>query len=151
MKKLCVRSFSFWIVLLSSLTLMLTGFQQRSGPEPWTEKQLMAPEDLAGILNNPAAKKLIILSIGPGAVIRESLDIGPAHEKEKEENLKLQLAKYPKDADLVIYCGCCPFEHCPNIRPAFTLLNEMKFTNARLLDIRHNIKTDWIDRGFPVK
>jgi len=50
----------------------------------------------------------------------------------------------------VIYCGCCPFEHCPNVRPAFQLLNEMKFTNQKLLNLSTNLKTDWIDKGYPV-
>ena len=75
--------------------------------------------------------------------------MGPAHEKENLEKLKRQLIPLPKDADIVIYCGCCPFEHCPNIRPAFSLLNEMKFSNARLLNLEHNIKTDWISKGYP--
>jgi hypothetical protein len=25
----------------------------------------------------------------------------------------------------------------------------MKFTNYRLLDLPHNIKKDWIDKGYP--
>jgi hypothetical protein len=75
--------------------------------------------------------------------------MGPAHEKSNYEKLKLQLAKFSRNADIVIYCGCCPFEHCPNIRPAFTLMNEMGFTNQRLLNIQHNIKTDWISKGYP--
>jgi|SRR5450432_2682472 thiosulfate/3-mercaptopyruvate sulfurtransferase len=118
-------------------------------PEPWTASQLLAPADLAAVINNPKAKQPIIICVGPGALIRGSLDMGPAKEKENLEKFKLQLSKLPKDADIVIYCGCCPFEHCPNIRPAFTLLNEMKFTNAHLLNLEHNIKTDWIAKGYP--
>jgi hypothetical protein len=135
---------------LSLAILPLAGFQQKTKTEPWTEKQLLAPEDLAKTMNDPLAKQPILISVGPGAVIRGSIDMGPAHEKENYEKLKLQLEKLSKDADIVIYCGCCPFVHCPNIRPAFSLLNEMKFTHPRLLNIQHNIKTDWIDKGFPV-
>jgi hypothetical protein len=79
------------------------------------------------------------------------LDIGPAHEKTNLDRLKQELENLPRNADIVIYCGCCPFEHCPNIRPAFRLLNEMKFTNQKLLNIPHNIKTDWMDKGYPVQ
>jgi thiosulfate/3-mercaptopyruvate sulfurtransferase len=120
-----------------------------SGSEPWKENQLLAPEELADLINNPKAKKPFIFCVGPGALIKGSLDMGPAKEKENLEKLKQQLSKLPKDADLVIYCGCCPFEHCPNIRPAFNLINEMKFSNARLLNLEHNIKTDWVAKGFP--
>jgi alkanesulfonate monooxygenase len=40
-------------------------------------------------------------------------------------------------------------DRCPNIRPAFSLLNEMKFTHAHLLNLEHNIKTDWVAKGYP--
>ena len=118
-------------------------------PEPWTTGQLIAPADLAAVLNDPKQKKPIIICVGPGALIRGSMDMGPAKEKENLEKLKRELNKLPRDANVVIYCGCCPFDHCPNIRPAFTLLNEMKFTNARLLNLEHNLKTDWIAKGYP--
>ena len=62
---------------------------------------------------------------------------------------KEQLKKLPKNKRVVIYCGCCPFEHCPNVRPAIQLLKQMKFTNYRLLDLPKNIKIDWIDKGYP--
>jgi len=29
-------------------------------------------------------------------------------------------------------------------------LKSMKFTNYHLLDLPHNIKTDWIAKGYPV-
>jgi hypothetical protein len=117
--------------------------------EPWTARQLMAPADLAAMINDPNSKKPVIICVGPGALIKGSLDMGPAKEKENLEKLKQQLIKLSRDANVVIYCGCCPFEHCPNIRPAFTLINEMKFSNAHLLNIEHNINTDWIAKGFP--
>jgi thiosulfate/3-mercaptopyruvate sulfurtransferase len=119
------------------------------GQEPWKAGQLMAPSDLAAVLNNANAKKPIVYSVGPGALIKGSLDMGPAHEKENLDKLKAALSKLPKNADIIIYCGCCPFDRCPNIRPAFSLLNEMQFTNARLLNLEHNIRTDWVAKGYP--
>jgi thiosulfate/3-mercaptopyruvate sulfurtransferase len=117
--------------------------------EPWTEKQLMAPADLAAILNSPTTSKPIVFSVGPGALIKGSRDMGPAHEKENLEKFRQALNGLPKDADIVVYCGCCPFEHCPNIRPAFSLINEMKLSSAHLLNLEHNIKTDWVSKGYP--
>jgi thiosulfate/3-mercaptopyruvate sulfurtransferase len=140
-------------ILISIATIAFTKYKEKkeSGPEPWTVSQLLAPADLAFVINNPTSKKPVIISVGPGALIKGSLDMGPVHEKENLEKLKQQLSRLPKDADIVIYCGCCPFEHCPNIRPAFILLNEMKFSNTRLLNLEHNIKTDWVAKGFPVQ
>jgi thiosulfate/3-mercaptopyruvate sulfurtransferase len=117
--------------------------------EPWTEEQLMPPAELAAVIKNPAVKKPVIICIGPGALIKGSINTGPAKEKENLEKLRKELDRLPKDSDIVIYCGCCPFDHCPNIRPAFKLLNEMKFTNSHLLNIEHNIRTDWVDKGYP--
>ena len=125
-------------------------FGQTADDEPWTKAQLMEPADLARIIDDTTAQQPFIYSIGPGAIIKNSIDIGPAKEKEDLQKLKHELSKLSKDADIVIYCGCCPFEHCPNIRPAFSLLNKMGFTHHKLLNISKNIKVDWIDKGFPI-
>jgi len=91
----------------------------------------------------------VIFSLGARGIITGSKDTGPSGEKKSLENLTMELKSLPKDSDIVIYCRCCPFEICPNVRPAFSLLNEMGFTNHQLLNLRENIKVDWIDRGFP--
>jgi hypothetical protein len=57
-------------------------------------------------------------------IIKNSIDIGSAVEKDNLKKMEQDLGKLSKDANIVIYCGCCPFNKCPNIRPAFTLLNE---------------------------
>ena len=137
------------IILLAIAAVVMTAFQGLSAQhskEPWTEQQLMEPAALAKTLNDPRAKQ----PLGPKAVIKNSIDMGPAGEKENLDKLKEKLSKVPKDADIVIYCGCCPFSRCPNVRPAFSLLNEMGFKNQKLLNIPHNIKVDWIDQGYPV-
>jgi hypothetical protein len=51
---------------------------------------------------------------------------------------------------VVIYCGCCPFRNCPNIRPAFNLLKEKGYTKPRLLNLKQNLKVDWTDYGYPM-
>ncbi|TAL48863.1 MAG: rhodanese-like domain-containing protein [Chitinophagaceae bacterium] len=122
---------------------------QQTTEDPWKQNQLMAPADLAAILNNINAAKPVIFSIGPSAYIKGSIDVGDAKEKENLKKLKEQVSKLPKDANIVLYCGCCPFDHCPNIRPAFNLLNKMKFTNHKLLNLEHNIKIDWLNKGYP--
>ncbi|HEX9509722.1 MAG TPA: rhodanese-like domain-containing protein [Puia sp.] len=142
------------LLLLSGIAfftiLGLTGFKTHPAQDPWKPSQLLAPADLANTINDPKAQQPIIFSIGPGALVKGSIDMGPARDSVNLNKFKLQLSKLPKDALIVIYCGCCPFEHCPNIRPAFTLLNDMKFTRHKLLNIEHNIKTDWINKGYPV-
>ena len=65
--------------------------------------------------------------------------------------LRTILKSKNQNEKIIIYCGCCPFEHCPNVRPAIEILKEMKFTNYYLLNLSHNIKMDWIDKGYPTK
>ncbi len=120
------------------------------GNEPWTQNQLLEPADLAKVLTDVNSPQPTIYSIGPMPIIKNSIDIGSAGEKDNLRKLEQDLGKLSKDANIVIYCGCCPFNKCPNIRPAFTLLNEMGFKNHKLLNMPHNVKVDWIDHGYPV-
>jgi hypothetical protein len=72
-------------------------------------------------------------------------------DQENIDKLKTELSNQSKEASIIIYCGCCPYDHCPNVRPAIAILKDMKFTNYRLLNLPKNIKADWIDKGYPVK
>lgn len=139
------------VVVSVAVISMFSSFWRINGNEPWTSKQLMEPADLAKEMAEPSGHRPFIFCVGPSAVIKGSIDIGPAREKENLEKFKQRVSQLPKDADIVLYCGCCPFEHCPNIRPAFTLLNEMKFTNHKLLNLSHNIRVDWIDHQYPIE
>lgn len=118
--------------------------------EPWSEAQLMEPAKLAAILNDSTITQPLIINIGPVNLIKGAIKIGPANNKERLEELKTFLAKEDRSKTVIIYCGCCPFKDCPNIRPAFSLLTKMKFENSKLLNLSHNLKTDWINHGYPM-
>jgi thiosulfate/3-mercaptopyruvate sulfurtransferase len=119
----------------------------KSNAEPWTAQQLIQPEELAHHIQ--AGDSLIIFSLGAGGIIPGSMDTGPSGESESLEKLAAELEKLPRDSEIVIYCGCCPFDICPNVRPAFNLLNSMGFEHHQLLNLEENIKVDWIDKGYP--
>ncbi len=139
------------IILLATFAFYAAGCNKSNTTgEPWTKEQLMEPSVLAEKLIDPSAKVPLILDVGPFGGIKNSIRIGPARDKANIEKLRRFLSNQPKDADIVIYCGCCPFEDCPNIRPAFRVLNEMEFTNAKLLNLPRNLKTDWSDKGYPM-
>jgi thiosulfate/3-mercaptopyruvate sulfurtransferase len=118
--------------------------------DPWTPAQLMEPADLAGKLKNIAANPPLIVCVGPSGVIRGSVETGPARDARNLDSLKRLLTREDRQREVIIYCGCCPFKNCPNVRPAFSLLLTMGFKQPRLLDLSHNIKVDWIDKGYPV-
>lgn len=136
-----------FLFLLAALFFISIGYAQN--PINWTNRQLIEPADLA---NTITSKKNVpvIISVGPSPNIPNSINAGMASEAEGIKKLRAELKSIPKKQKIVIYCGCCPFEHCPNVRPAINVLKEMKFTNYYLLDLPHNIKRDWIDKGYPV-
>lgn len=117
-------------------------------PINWTEKELMEPATLAKTLSEKKDLPLIV-SVGPGALIPNSVDIGPANDAENLTAFNKLLAGKKKDTKVVVYCGCCPFAHCPNVRPAIQALKDAGFTNYYLLNLQQNLKTDWIDKGYP--
>jgi hypothetical protein len=131
------------------ITTVLSYAAVAQNPENWTSKQLTQPASLAATLSS--GKDLpVIFSVGPGAIIPHSIDIGMVKDEKNLAKLKEQLGKLPASTNILIYCGCCPYERCPDVRPAIALLQAMKFTNYHLLDLPHNIKTDWIAKGYPV-
>lgn len=148
-----MKKTAFVFSLLCITAILVFAFRNSSKQqekEPWRQDQLMNPADLARKLNDGIGKKPVIFSIGPAGTIKGAVDIGPSSETKNFDKLRQELGRLPKETNIVIYCGCCPFEHCPNIRPAFSLLNEMKFTNHKLLNLPHNLKADWIDKGYPM-
>ena len=126
-----------FFTLILAVVIAQTGWKNA---EPWRPDQLLEPADLAAAIVDPAAAKPLIISIGPAASIKSSVGVGPASEAENIAKLEKLLSKEPKNRAIVIYCGCCPFKNCPNVRPAFTKLNEMGFTNHKLLNLAKNLK-----------
>jgi hypothetical protein len=121
---------------MTAITIILIGTSFiLNQTEPWRPDQLMEPKDLATLMNNKSVTEPLIVSVGPSGLIKDAVDMGPVHEKENFNKLKEFLSNQKRDRQIVIYCGCCPFEHCPNIRPAFTLLNDLKFRIKELLNL----------------
>lgn len=144
-----MKKFFFIVLPVAILFVAACAFMRSS--DPWTPEQLLAPAELAAEIQHPSAHPPLVVCVGPSGLIKGSVDVGPGKDPQNLDKLKTLLEKEDRTREVIIYCGCCPFEHCPNVRPAFTLLTGMKFTHARLLNLSHNIKVDWIDHGYPVK
>ncbi len=123
--------------------------------DPWTINHIITPAEFVKELKNPKYKKPLILQVGfkflyntghiPGAVYA-----GPASQKAGINSIKNEVKNLKKNADIVIYCGCCPWNHCPNIRPAYKTLKDLGFTNVKALFIKQDFGKDWSDKGYPV-
>lgn len=127
-----------------------SGILAQSLIDPWTPNQLMETKVLANKIQQNKMNNTFVVNIGPDAVIKKSFNAGAAKDAKNLEALKQYLKKIPKDKEVVLYCGCCPFDKCPNIRPAFKMLMDLGYRNVKLLNIPKNIKVDWIDKGYPV-
>ena len=77
--------------------------------------------------------------------------IGPASGAAGMEQLRRRVEKLPRNQFIVLYCGCCPWGHCPNMKPAAKELADMGFKNVNLLYIANNFGADWVDKGYPVE
>ena len=111
------------------------------------------PKDLAAELQAKSGQPALIHVGFPvmyrGKHIPNSVYAGPASKPEGLDALKTAVASFPRNRELVLYCGCCPMDRCPNVRPAEALLKQMGFTNVKVLNLPANFKADWLDHGYP--
>jgi hypothetical protein len=122
---------------------------------PLTPSDLVSASQLNSQLTAVKAGKIILLQVGFLTMykmghIPGSQYAGAASNAEGLAALKKLVANLPRNQPIVIYCGCCPWDDCPNIRPAFQALKEMGFSNLKVLDIPERLGTDWTAKGFPI-
>ena len=113
---------------------------------------LIQPSELAARLDAKPA----IFQVGPNVLYRSKHIVGatfagPGSKAEGIALLKAAVEKLPRDREIVIYCGCCPWDRCPNIQPAFDSLKQMGFTRVKALYVADNFKANWVDKGYPVE
>ena len=116
---------------------------------------LVQPKDLAESLAAKGSKPAV-LYVGPNVMYRSkhipgSVFAGPGNRSDGLNLLKAAVKDLPRDKEIVIYCGCCPWDRCPNIQPAFETLKQMGYTRVKAMYAPIGFKTDWIDRGYPVE
>jgi thiosulfate/3-mercaptopyruvate sulfurtransferase len=127
------------------------------GDDPWSTAQMVQPADLAKELAAPAhpdEPAVVCVGFRPlyqGAHIPHAVFHGAASTGAGLAELKSWAQKIPKATNVVLYCGCCPLAHCPNLRPAFVAMRDMGFTNLRVLILPNDFNTDWIQKGYPIE
>jgi hypothetical protein len=161
LRRLSRLPFCFSLALLFALALAPLSMRTIQGDEkkiadPWPSSQAMQPANLAKDLTVTSLYLPTVVFIGfrslyvgghiPGAAFH-----GTASTEQGLAELKKWADTVPRPTNLVIYCGCCPFDKCPNIRPAYTALSNMGFKRLRVLVIPTNFATDWVDKGYPMQ
>src|ERR1019366_7490365 len=114
------------LLLLLSLTTLIV-----CAADTLTNSDLVQPADVAKDIKSP-----LVIQVGFDVLYRSShipgsLYAGPGSKPEGIELLKKAVEGQPKNRQIVLYCGCCPWDKCPNIRPALAALRSMGFTSVK--------------------
>lgn len=116
--------------------------------------QLITPEQLNQSLKTSKQKPLI-LNVGPRSMYAQAHIpgaeyMGAGSSDAGQQKLRDRVKSLPKNSPIVIYCGCCPWGHCPNMHPAYQLLHSLGFTNVKAMYIANDFGADWVNQGYPV-
>jgi len=137
------------LILLSTILVATMSFVVFKSV-PWTEQQIIQPETLVKILNDPKAAKPTIINTGTMRNIKTAVNYGPVSDSKGMAQFKDEVAKLNKEKEIIIYCGCCKMENCPNVEPAFTHLTNSGFKKVKLLYLKDDLVFDWVNKGYPM-
>jgi thiosulfate/3-mercaptopyruvate sulfurtransferase len=119
--------------------------------------QLVQPADLVRELASASADaRPTIVYVGfrtlfAGGHIPDATFHGSASTEQGLADIRKWAASLPRTTNLVIYCGCCPFARCPNIRPAFAAFRDMGFTHLRVLELPTSFAVDWVGKNYAIE
>ena len=147
-------------VLVDGQNLIVLGFQGASAKDAIPSDdaipraQLIAPDKLAQELKSGKHKPLVLF-VGPNSMYTQAHipgaeNMGAGSSDAGQEKLRERVKSLPKNSAIVIYCGCCPWGHCPNMHPAFKTLQSLGFTNVKAVYIANDFGTDWVNKGYPI-
>jgi len=113
------------------------------------------PEALSKLLQASKGEKPVVLHVGfknfyAQAHIPGSDYAGPGSTPDGLEVLRKRVASLQHKQLIVLYCGCCPWDKCPNAKPAYDELHAMGFTNVKVVHIADNFGANWVNAGLPV-
>jgi len=170
-KKILVCALPLIIIVLSGSTFAQTNSVQElkknvqiikdksisiQPSDPWTIDHIITAEELSNELKNSGEKKPLIYYVGFDFLYKQShipgsVYTGPANKQQGLDKIKSELKNVKLDQYIVIYCGCCPWTDCPNIRQAYNTCKKLGFTNVKVLYIPNSFAADWKNKGYPIE
>lgn len=116
---------------------------------------LLDPASVSAQLQRSHVAPWTILQVGFHSMfdqkhIRGAIYAGPGSQPEGLSLLHHIVSPMPRTQPILLYCGCCPWTHCPNIAPAWDHLQSMHFSAVKVLRIENNFGADWAAKGYPV-
>lgn len=135
-------------------TILLFGFGliNAYGQAPvWKKEQLMSTSDLSIKIKTNSKDKPLIFNVGPMENIKGAIEVGAATNVTFGSKVISHLTMENKIKSIVVYCGCCSYSSCPNIKPAYDYLIAQGYKNTKVLELPEGIKPDWVAKGYPVE
>lgn len=138
-------------MLSIALVAMASAYQASLIPS----SRLINPDELVKILQSSKGEKPLMIQVGSHVLYEQahipaSEYIGPASSEVGLLQLRKRVEALPRRKFIVLYCGCCPWSHCPTVKPADDALQAMGFTKVKILYLPNNFGADWADKGYPV-
>jgi thiosulfate/3-mercaptopyruvate sulfurtransferase len=132
------------------------GGDEKKITDPWASSQLLEPAKFAHELVDKSVTVPTVIYVGfrslyAGGHIPGASYHGTASTEEGLADLKKWADTLPRTTELVIYCGCCPFDKCPNIRPAYSALDKMGFQKMRVIVFPTSFAAEWAEKGYPIQ
>jgi hypothetical protein len=120
------------------------------------QAELIQPEELNRLVQAGGPEKPLVLQVGSRVLFAQahiagSEYAGPGSQPEGLQQLQKRVFSLPRQTLIVLYCGCCPWNRCPNVGPSFRLLQSLGFNRVKVLYVANNLGTDWVDKGYPVE
>jgi len=126
--------YSFAACLLAILSILcvntdaqLSAAALQAAPTPSADgeipaAQLLQPEELVQLLHSSGGEKPSMLQVGSHVLYAEahipgSEYVGAGGQDTGLQALRDRVKGMKSNQFLIIYCGCCPWNKCPNIRP----------------------------------
>ncbi len=135
-----------------TLLLITSGLLSSYAQAPiWKKEQLMPTKELADKITTNAKDKPLIFNVGPMENIKGAQAVGAATNATFSTKILSYLTMESKTKPVVVYCGCCSYSSCPNIKPAYDILLAQGFKNTKVLELLEGIKPDWLAKGYPTE
>lgn len=140
------------IVVIATASLMVAQLAGQATSIPASRQ--ITPEDLVKLLQSSPQQKPLLFQVGSHVLYSQahipgSEYTGPASTEAGLQQLRKRVASVRRTQLIVLYCGCCPWDHCPNVKPADDALHTMGFRNVKILYIAENFGSDWVNKGYP--
>lgn len=129
--------------------------QEVEGAQDFAPGSVIEPTQLAALLTQSGEKPAVICVgfkfLYDTAHVPGALYLGPAREAGGLASLEKWAEDIPRNRAVVLYCGCCPWDKCPNVRPAYAALKKKGSAHLMVLHINQDFAKDWVEKGLPTE